>query len=93
MLDFNLCNNLTMESFVVVVENHFPDVENQLDNIKTYLEDNKDKLQNQGGAKERYYNILRAGFNVLSKVPIQEIKPAVFRVFVGTFNKLVQVIE
>ena len=82
-----------MDSFVVVVENNIPDVENQLDKVKTYLDNNKVKLENQGGAKERYYNILRAGYSVLSKVPIQEIKPAVFRVFVGTFNKLVQVVE
>lgn len=84
-------SNLTMESFVVVVENHVPDVENQLDHIKTYLEDNKDNLQNQTGIKAHYYKVIQAGYNVFSKLPIENIKPAVFRVFLGTFNKLATV--
>ncbi len=75
--------------FVVVVENNTPDIENQLEQVKEYLENTRGNMEYQQGIKQKYFRIVEAGYNVFSHLPLDKIRPVVFNVFVNSFNKLV----
>ncbi len=64
-----------------------PDIENQLHAIKNYL--HTTSSDNLEGTKKKYHNIVTAGYQVFSRLPLSQIKPVVFRALYGTFTRLV----
>lgn len=82
-----------MDTVIVVVENNIPDEENQLEKVKSFFDYSISRNENKDQIRERCYSIVQASYSILSKVPIQQIKPVVFKVFTSTYNKLLQIVN